>query len=50
MPCSGEDALEGRPSEVEAQVFECTAKPRVAPRRILARHRQQLRDLVPSGG
>ncbi|HTB73199.1 MAG TPA: hypothetical protein VK762_08135, partial [Polyangiaceae bacterium] len=38
----GEDALDGRPSEVEAQVLECTAKPRVAPRRILARHRQQL--------
>lgn len=46
----GEDALNGGPSEVEAQVLECTAKPRVAPRRILARHRQQLLDLVTSGG
>ena len=46
----GEDALDGRPSEVEAQVLECTAKPRVAPRRILARHRQQLLDLVTSAG
>jgi hypothetical protein len=46
----GEDALDGGPSEVEAQVFECTAKPRVAPRRILACHRQQLRDLVTSDG
>jgi hypothetical protein len=46
----GEDALDGGPSEVEAQVFECAPKPRVAPRRILARHRQQLPDLVASGG
>ena len=51
MPCSvSEDALAGRPSEVEAQVLEYTAKPRVAPRWILARHRQQLLDLVTSGG
>ncbi len=46
----GEDALDGRPSEVEAEVLERAAKPRVAPRRILARHRQQLLDLVASGG
>jgi hypothetical protein len=46
----GEDALDGGPSEVEAQVFECAAKPRVAPRRILARHREQLLDLVTPGG
>src|SRR5580704_10612997 len=45
-----EDALDGGPSEVEAQVFGCTPKPRVAPRRILTRHRQQLLDLVTSGG
>jgi hypothetical protein len=35
----GEDALDGGPSEVEAQVLESAAKPRVARRRILARHR-----------
>ncbi len=46
----GEDALDGRPSEVEADVFERTAKARVAPRRILARHRQQVLHLVTSGG
>ena len=45
----GEDALDGGPSEVEAQVLKCAAKPRVAPRRILACHRQQLLDLVASG-
>jgi hypothetical protein len=45
-----EDALDGGPSEVEAQILECATKPRVAPRRILARHRQQQRDLVASGG
>jgi len=46
----GEDALDGGPSEFEAEVLECTAKPRVAPRRILARHREQLLDFVTSGG
>jgi hypothetical protein len=46
----GEDALDGRPSEVEAHVFECTAKARVAPRRILARYFQQVLQLVTSGG
>jgi hypothetical protein len=45
-----EDALNGGPSKVEAQVLECPAKPRVAPRRILARHRQQLPDRVTSTG
>src|ERR1019366_2336212 len=35
--------------EVEAQVFEFAAKPRVAPRRILARHREQLLDLGHPG-
>src|ERR1019366_5449828 len=45
----GEDALYGGPSKVEAEVLECAAKPRVAPRRILACHRQQLLDLVASG-
>ena len=38
------------PTEVEAQILECATKPRVAPRRILARHRQQQRDLIASGG
>jgi hypothetical protein len=42
--------LDGGPSKVEAQVFECAAKARAAPRRILARHCQQLLDLVTSGG
>jgi hypothetical protein len=46
----GEDALDGGPAEVEAQVLECAAKPRVPPRRILARHREQLLDLVTSDG
>jgi hypothetical protein len=36
----GEDALDSGLSEVEAEVFECAAKPGVASRRILARHRQ----------
>jgi hypothetical protein len=47
MPCSVR--MRG-PSELEAQVLECASKPRVAPRRIFARHpRQQPRDLVTSG-
>ena len=50
MPCSVRMRWDGRPSEVEAQVFECAAKTRVAPRRILARHRQQRLDRVRSGG
>ena len=45
-----ENALDRRPSEVEAKVHECAAKPGVPPGRILAGHRQELRDLVTARG
>jgi hypothetical protein len=41
-----EDPLNGRASEVQAQVPERAAKTRVAPRWVLARHGQQLLDSV----
>lgn len=44
-----EDALDGGPSKVDAQVLECAAKTCVSPRRILAGDRQQLPDFVMSG-
>ena len=46
MPCILEDALDGGAPEVEAQVPERAAKPRVSPRRIFSGHRQKLLHLL----
>ena len=41
-----EDAPDGRPTQVKAEVGQCTSQPRVSPEGVLPGHREKLGDLV----